>query len=128
MRLLQYFFQHVGDFLHRKDRQFLSDFFCHFLKVFLIFFRYEDRFHAGALCGHEFFGQAAMGMTRPVRETSPVMAYSGLTDLPVRREARAVVRVIPAGGPVFRNGSGGHMDVKIVVLKLRRFLGVHMFH
>ena len=54
-----------------------------------------------------FSGRPPMGMTRPVRETSPVMAYSGLTDLPVRREARAVVRVIPAEGPSFGTAPAG---------------------
>ena len=39
------------------------------------------------------------GSTRPRRVTSPVMATSGRTGIPVAREVRATAMVIPAEGP-----------------------------
>ena len=54
-----------------------------------------------------FSGSPPIGMTPPRRETSPVMAYSGLTFFPVRSDARAVVSVIPAHGPSFGTAPAG---------------------
>ncbi|MBP2684848.1 MAG: rane-associated protein [Deltaproteobacteria bacterium] len=42
-----------------------------------------------------------MGRTRPRRVTSPVIATSLRTGIPVREETRAVAIVMPAEGPSF---------------------------
>ena len=48
-----------------------------------------------------------IGSTRPVSETSPVIATSALTSRPDRSEASAVVIVMPALGPSLGTAPAG---------------------
>ena len=48
-----------------------------------------------------------IGVTEPLKATSPVMAMCGSTLLPESREAKAVVSVTPADGPSFGTAPSG---------------------
>ena len=72
--------------------------------------------------GSDSWQQYIMNYTSIVNHLRDGSFYAGEKGGESRREGDT------GRGAVFWNGSGGHMDVKIVVLKLRRFLGVHMFH
>ena len=55
----------------------------------------------------DFSRRPPMGSTRPRRVTSPVMATSPRTGMPVRAETMAVVMVMPAEGPSLGTAPSG---------------------